>query len=168
MNKEELQRKLNKSLKIEMAIAIIPAILAPIMTIFTFLAPALANYFKPTEETTSYIITSFQVLGCIIVLTLLVIKMTLTIKAMNSSINYFKQENDVKFRAYSSDSKVAYIIANIMLFIPIINYLSYVVFVYNLILWFKIRDRLNENTQTQNNQENASTENNNIELDKQS
>lgn len=91
---------------------------------------------------------------------------------MNNCIEYFNQENDEKFKKNVTTAKSIYIAAIILGFIAsrftLLNLLVFGFYIYNLIMWFIIKDRLNTSIQSQNNQENKTTENNNIELDKQS
>ena len=87
---------------------------------------------------------------------------------MNSCIDYFDQVNDVKFKDNTSTSKTLYIIAIILGFIPLVNLVSIGILIYNLIMWFNIKERLNTNIQTPNNQNTNISNSNNIESDKQS
>ncbi len=87
---------------------------------------------------------------------------------MNSCINYFKEKNDIVFTEKVSKTKSSYIIAIILGFIPLINLISVGILIYNLIMWFNIKDRLNTNVQPQDNQASNNTENNNIGLDQNS
>jgi hypothetical protein len=72
---------------------------------------------------------------------------------MNSCIDYFNLVNDVQFRENSKTARISYIIAMVIGIIPLVNLASMAILIYNLIMWFNIKNRLNEETQPQNNQE---------------
>ena len=169
MNVEELKKGLNKSLIIECVSMIVVPI---ILVIFLLVILATLNSIGFSEEALGiigFILAAFIIVICFI---LLIIKINFTIKAMNSCIDYFNQENDEKFKKNVSTAKIIYFCAIVISFISsIVSYISIIsigLYIYNLIMWFIIKDRLNTSIQSQNNQENKTTENNNIELDKQS
>ena len=173
MNIEELKKQLNKSLIIECVSMIVAPI---ILIIFLLVTLAILNYIGVSENALGiigFILAAFIVVICFI---LLIIKIFFTIKAMNSCIDYFNQENDEKFKKNVSTAQIVYICAIVISIfsyiissiIPCICIISIGLYIYNLIMWFIIKDRLNTSIQSQNNQENKTTENNNIELDKQS
>ena len=164
MNIEELKKQLNKSLIFECVAMITPMILYVIMLTFTFIVYALV----PSDEASAIIVLSLTAVMIIVVIGLLITKIIFTIKAMNSCLDYFTHENDERFIKNTSNSKTSYIIAIILGFIPLINLISVGILIYNLIMWFNIKDRLNTNVQPQNNQNTNISNSNNIELDKQS
>ena len=161
---EELKKQLNKSLIFECVAMITPMILYVIMLTFTFIVSALVT----SEEALGIIVLFLTAVMIIVVIGLLITKIIFTIKAMNSCLDYFTHENDEKFIKNTSNSKTSYIIAIILSFIPFINIISMGILIYNLIMWFNIKDRLNTNVQPQNNQASNNTENNNIGLDQNS
>ena len=164
MNIEELKKQLNKSLIFECVAMITPMILYVIMLTFTFIVYALAS----SDEASAIIVLSLTAVMIIVVIGLLITKIIFTIKAMNSCLDYFTHENDERFIKNTSNSKTSYIIAIILGFIPLINLISVGILIYNLIMWFNIKDRLNTNVQPQDNQASNNTENNNIGLDQNS
>ena len=164
MNIEELKKQLNKSLIFECVAMITPMILYVIMLTFTFIVYALVS----SDEASAIIVLSLTAVMIIVVIGLLITKIIFTIKAMNSCLDYFTHENDERFIKNTSNSKTSYIIAIILGFIPLINLISVGILIYNLIMWFNIKDRLNTNVQPQNNQNTNISNSNNIELDKQS
>ena len=164
MNIEELKKQLNKSLIFECVAMITPMILYVIMLTFTFIVYALVT----SDEASAIIVLSLTAVMIIVVIGLLITKIIFTIKAMNSCLDYFTHENDERFIKNTSNSKTSYIIAIILGFIPLINLISVGILIYNLIMWFNIKDRLNTNVQPQNNQNTNISNSNNIELDKQS
>ncbi len=166
MNIEELKKQLNKSLIFECVAMITPMILYVIMLTFTFIVYALA--LVSSDEASAIIVLSLTAVMIIVVIGLLITKIIFTIKAMNSCLDYFTHENDERFIKNTSNSKTLYIIAIILGFIPLINLISVGILIYNLIMWFNIKDRLNTNVQPQNNQNTNISNSNNIELDKQS
>ena len=166
MNVEELKKQLNKSLIFECVAMITPVILYVIMLTFTFIVYALA--LVSSDEASAIIVLSLTAVMIIVVIGLLITKIIFTIKAMNSCLDYFTHENDERFIKNTSNSKTSYIIAIILGFIPLINLISVGILIYNLIMWFNIKDRLNTNVQPQNNQDSNINDSNNIELDKQS
>lgn len=165
MNIEELKKQLNKSLIFECVAMITPMILYVIMLTFTFIVYALA---ATSDEASAIIVLSLTAVMIIVVIGLLITKIIFTIKAMNSCLDYFTHENDERFIKNTSNSKTSYIIAIILGFIPLINLISVGILIYNLIMWFNIKDRLNTNVQPQDNQASNNTENNNIGLDQNS
>ncbi|MEE1285722.1 MAG: hypothetical protein UHD07_02480 [Ruminobacter sp.] len=164
MNIEELKKQLNKSLIFECVAMITPMILYVIMLTFTFIVYALVS----SDEASAIIVLSLTAVMIIVVIGLLITKIIFTIKAMNSCLDYFTHENDERFIKNTSNSKTSYIIAIILGFIPLINLISVGILIYNLIMWFNIKDRLNTNVQPQDNQASNNTENNNIGLDQNS
>ena len=164
MNIEELKKQLNKSLIFECVAMITPMILYVIMLTFTFIVYALVT----SDEASAIIVLSLTAVMIIVVIGLLITKIIFTIKAMNSCLDYFTHENDERFIKNTSNSKTSYIIAIILGFIPLINLISVGILIYNLIMWFNIKDRLNTNVQPQDNQASNNTENNNIGLDQNS
>ena len=166
MNIEELKKQLNKSLIFECVAMITPVILYVIMLTFTFIVYALA--LVSSDEASAIIVLSLTAVMIIVVIGLLITKIIFTIKAMNSCLDYFTHENDERFIKNTSNSKTSYIIAIILGFIPLINLISVGILIYNLIMWFNIKDRLNTNVQPQDNQASNNTENNNIGLDQNS
>lgn len=165
MNIEETKSKLNKSLIIECVSIIVPIILYTFNVIVTAIFVAT----KASEEVIGIIELMLMAILFIVYITLLIIKISFTLKAMNSCLDYFDHENDVKFKNNVSTAKTVYIIViGIVLgFIPIVNLLKIGILIYNLLMWFIVKDRLNTNIQTPNNQINQTTENN-IESNKQS
>lgn len=164
MNIEELKKQLNKSLIFECVAMITPMILYVIMFIFTIIVAALGA----SEEALGIIVFFLTAVIIIVGIGLLITKIIFTIKAMNSCLDYFTHENDERFIKNTSNSKISYVIAIILGFIPFINIISMGILIYNLIMWFNIKDRLNTNVQPQNNQASNNTENNNIGLDQNS
>ena len=165
MNVEELKKGLNKSLIIECVSMIVVPI---ILIIFLLVTLAILNYLGVSENAIQIIALLLLVIVIMIYLVFFIIKIITTIIAMNSCINYFKEKNDIVFTEKVSKTKTSYIIAIILGFIPFINLISVGILIYNLIMWFNIKDRLNTNVQPQDNQASNNTENNNIGLDQNS
>ena len=164
MNIEETKSKLNKSLIIECISIIVPIILYTFNVIVTAIFVAT----EASEEVIGIIALMLMAILFIVCITLLIIKISFTLKAMNSCLDYFDHENDVKFKNNVSTAKTVYIIGIVLGFIPIVNLLTIGILIYNLLMWFIIKDRLNINIQTPNNQNTNISNSNNIELDKQS
>lgn len=146
---EELKKQLNKSLIFECVSIVVPPILYFIMIICTFIIGASGA----SEQTIGVISLLFLAIIVIISLILFITKIIFTIIAMNSCINYFNLVNDVQFRENSKTARISYIIAMVIGFIPLVNLASMGILIYNLIMWFNIKNRLNQETQPQNNQE---------------
>lgn len=163
MNIEETKSKLNKSLIIECVSIIVPIILYTFNVIVTAIFVAT----EASEEVIGIIALMLMAILFIVCITLLIIKISFTLKAMNSCLDYFDHENDVKFKNNVSTARTVYIIGIVLGFIPIVNLLKIGILIYNLLMWFIVKDRLNTNIQTPNNQINQTTENN-IESNKQS
>ena len=164
MNIEETKSKLNKSLIIECISIIVPIILYT----FNMTVTAIFVATKASEEVIGIIALMLMATLFIVCITLLIIKISFTLKAMNSCLDYFDHENDVKFKNNVSTAKTVYIIGIVLGFIPIVNLLTIGILIYNLLMWFIVKDRLNINIQTPNNQNTNISNSNNIELDKQS
>ena len=164
MNIEESKSKLNKSLIIECVSIIVPIILY----IFNMIVTAIFAATGASDEVIGIIALLLIGIMFIVCITMLIIKISFTTKAMNSCIEYFDQVNDVKFKNNVSTAKTVYIIGIVLSFIPLVNLLTIGILIYNLIMWFVVKDRLNTNIQTPNNQNTNISNNNNIELDKQS
>ena len=168
MNTAELIKKLNKSLIYECVIVIGPSILYLIWFMLTIVFAFVGAFLGMSENVIQIIALLLLVIVIMICLVFFIIKIITTIIAMNSCINYFKEKNDIVFTEKVSKTKTSYIIAIILGFIPFINIISMGILIYNLIMWFNIKDRLNTNVQPQNNQNTNISNSNNIELDKQS
>ena len=168
MNTAELIKKLNKSLIYECVIVIGPSILYLIWFMLTIEFAFVGAFLGMSENAIQIIALLLLVIVIMICLVFFIIKIITTIIAMNSCINYFKEKNDIVFTEKVSKTKTSYIIAIILGFIPLINLISVGILIYNLIMWFNIKDRLNTNVQPQNNQNTNISNSNNIELDKQS
>ena len=168
MNTEELKKKLNKSLIYECVIIIAPSILYLLWLMFTILFAFIGAFLGMSENAIQIIALLILAVVIMICIVFFIIKIITTIIAMNSCINYFKEKNDIVFTEKVSKTKTSYIIAIILGFIPLINLISVGILIYNLIMWFNIKDRLNTNVQPQNNQDSNINDSNNIELDKQS
>ena len=169
MNVEELKKGLNKSLIIEcVSMIVVPIILGILYAIFTIIFESI-GFSEVALGIINFLLIAIIFIVCIF---LLILKISFTTKAMNNCIEYFNQENDEKFKKNVTTAKSIYIAAIILGFIAsrftLLNLLVFGFYIYNLIMWFIIKDRLNTSIQSQNNQENKTTENNNIELDKQS
>ena len=169
MNIEETKSKLNKSLIIEcVSMIVVPIILGILYAIFTIIFESI-GFSEDALGIINFLLIAIIFIVCIF---LLILKISFTTKAMNNCIEYFNQENDEKFKKNVTTAKSIYIAAIILGFIAsrftLLNLLVFGFYIYNLIMWFIIKDRLNTSIQSQNNQENKTTENNNIELDKQS
>jgi uncharacterized protein YqgC (DUF456 family) len=149
MNTEELKKKLNRSLIFECVSIVVPSILYFIMIICTFIIGASGA----SEQTIGVISLLFLAIIVLISLILFIVKIVFTIIAMNSCIDYFNLVNDVQFRENSKTARISYIIAMVIGIIPLVNLASMAILIYNLIMWFNIKNRLNEETQPQNNQE---------------
>lgn len=160
---EETKSKLNKSLIIECVSIILPIIL----NIYNEIVTAIFVVTEASEEVIGIIALMLMAILFIVCITLLIIKISFTLKAMNSCLDYFDHENDVKFKNNVSTAKTVYIIGIVLGFIPIVNLLTIGILIYNLLMWFIVKDRLNTNIKTPNNQINQTTENN-IESNKQS
>lgn len=150
MNTEELKKKLNRSLIFECVPMVVPLILYLIMFICTFIVGALGA----SKQTIAIISLLFSAIIVIICLILFIVKIIFTIIAMNSCIDYFNLVNDVQFRENSKTARNSYIIAMVIYIIPLVNLVSLGILTYNLIMWFNIKNRLDQETQPQNNQEN--------------
>lgn len=167
MNVEELKKGLNKSLIVECISMVVPIILI----IFYFILTSIFESIGFSED--GFGIINFLLIAIIFIVCifLLILKISFTTKAMNNCIEYFNQENDEKFKKNVSTAKSVYIAGIVISFIvsriPLLNFLVLGIYIYNLIMWFIVKDRLNTNIQTPNNQINQTTENN-IESDKQS
>lgn len=168
MNTAELIKKLNKSLIYECVIVIGPSILYLIWFMLTIVFAFVGAFLGMSENAIQIIALLLLVIVIMICLVFFIIKIITTIIAMNSCINYFKEKNDIVFTEKVSKTKTSYIIAIILGFIPLINLISVGILIYNLIMWFNIKDRLNTNVQPQDNQASNNTENNNIGLDQNS
>ena len=168
MNTAELIKKLNKSLIYECVMVIGPSILYLIWFMLTIVFAFVGAFLGMSENVIQIIALLLLVIVIMICLVFFIIKIITTIIAMNSCINYFKEKNDIVFTEKVSKTKTSYIIAIILSFIPLINLISMGIFIYNLIMWFNIKDRLNTNVQPQDNQASNNTENNNIGLDQNS
>ena len=168
MNTAELIKKLNKSLIYECVIVIGPSILYLIWFMLTIVFAFVGAFLGMSENVIQIIALLLLVIVIMICLVFFIIKIITTIIAMNSCINYFKEKNDIVFTEKVSKTKTSYIIAIILGFIPFINLISVGILIYNLIMWFNIKDRLNTNVQPQDNQASNNTENNNIGLDQNS
>ena len=169
MNVEELKKGLNKSLIIEcVSMIVVPIILGILYAIFTIIFESI-GFSEVALGIINFLLIAIIFIVCIF---LLILKISFTTKAMNNCIEYFNQENDEKFKKNVTTAKSIYIAAIILGFIAsrftLLNLLVFGFYIYNLIMWFIIKDRLNTSIQSQNNQENKTTENNNIESDKQS
>lgn len=149
MNTEELKKKLNRSLIFECVSIVVPSILYFIMIICTFIIGASGA----SEQTIGVISLLLLAIIVIISLILFIVKIIFTIIAMNSCIDYFNLVNDVQFRENSKTARISYIIAMVIGIIPLVNLASMAILIYNLIMWFNIKNRLNQETQPQNNQE---------------
>ena len=168
MNTAELIKKLNKSLIYECVMVIGPSILYLIWFMLTIVFAFVGAFLGMSENAIQIIALLLLVIVIMICLVFFIIKIITTIIAMNSCINYFKEKNDIVFTEKVSKTKTSYIIAIILGFIPLINLISVGILIYNLIMWFNIKDRLNTNVQPQDNQASNNTENNNIGLDQNS
>ena len=164
MNIEELKKGLNKSLIIECVSVIVPIL----FYIFNVIVIGILGATRASEEAMGFIAFLLIAIMWIVWIALLFIKIFITIKAMNSCLDYFDHENDVKFKNNVSTAKTVYIIGIVLGFIPIVNLLTIGILIYNLLMWFIVKDRLNINIQTPNNQNTNISNSNNIELDKQS
>lgn len=149
MNTEELKKKLNRSLIFECVSIVVPSILYFIMIICTFIIGASGA----SEQTIGVISLLLLAIIVFISLILFIVKIIFTIIAMNSCIDYFNLVNDVQFRENSKTARISYIIAMVIGIIPLVNLASMAILIYNLIMWFNIKNRLNQETQPQNNQE---------------
>lgn len=149
MNTEELKKKLNRSLIFECVSIVVPSILYFIMIICTFIIGASGA----SEQTIGVISLLLLAIIVIISLILFIVKIIFTIIAMNSCVDYFNLVNDVQFRENSKTARISYIIAMVIGIIPLVNLASMAILIYNLIMWFNIKNRLNQETQPQNNQE---------------
>lgn len=167
MNVEELKKGLNKSLIVECISMVVPIILIIFYVILTSIFESI-GFSKDGLGIIDFLLIAIFFIVCIF---LLILKISFTTKAMNNCIEYFTQENDEKFKKNVSTAKSVYIAGIVISFIvsriPLVNFLVIGIYIYNLIMWFIVKDRLNTNIQTPNNQINQTTENN-IESDKQS
>ena len=167
MNVEELKKGLNKSLIVECISMVVPIILIIFYVILTSIFESI-GFSKDGLGIIDFLLIVIFFIVCIF---LLILKISFTTKAMNNCIEYFTQENDEKFKKNVSTAKSVYIAGIVISFIvsriPLLNFLVLGIYIYNLIMWFIVKDRLNTNIQTPNNQINQTTENN-IESDKQS
>lgn len=167
MNVEELKKGLNKSLIVECISMVVPIILIIFYVILTSIFESI-GFSEDGLGIIDFLLIAIFLIVCIF---LLILKISFTTKAMNNCIEYFTQENDEKFKKNVSTAKSVYIAGIVISFIvsriPLVNFLVIGIYIYNLIMWFIVKDRLNTNIQTPNNQINQTTENN-IESDKQS
>ena len=164
MNIEELKKGLNKSLIIECVSVIVPIL----FYIFNVIVIGILGATRASEEAMGFIAFLLIAIMWIVWIALLFIKIFITIKAMNSCINFFSKEKDEKCKSNASIARTTYIIGIVLSFIPIVNLLTIGILIYNLLMWFIVKDRLNTNIQTPNNQNTNISNSNNIELDKQS
>ena len=169
MNVEELKKGLNKSLIIEcVSMIVVPIILGILYAIFTIIFESI-GFSEDALGIINFLLIAIIFIVCIF---LLILKISFTTKAMNNCIEYFNQENDEKFKKNVTTAKSIYIAAIILGFIAsrftLLNLLVFGFYIYNLIMWFNIKDRLNTNVQPQDNQASNNTENNNIGLDQNS
>ena len=129
---EVVRKKMNKSLILELFISFIPFIVA------TFCAAVIFIVIEKEEPT----VITWAIIFILSMILCVIIKIIITLEAMNYCIEYFSANSDTVFVNKCSNSKTWYIISYIMPFVPIINIFTIFVTIYNLIVWLSVKNRI--------------------------
>ncbi|MEE1286442.1 MAG: hypothetical protein UHD07_06160 [Ruminobacter sp.] len=135
MSVDAIKKKMDKSLLFELIMPFVPVVVAILWNLATVMVVG-----EKTEETMHSSGIAFVLSGIICFF----LKIRATLKAMDCCKEYFLANFDVKFVKKCSTSKTLYIISYILPFIPVLNIITIFVVIYNLIVWFSVKNRISE------------------------
>ena len=90
------------------------------------------------------LIFAFLVPFFILIVVSSIIKIIVTIKAMNACVNYFSQNHNIEFEKKCKTARIIYILSYIIPFIPYLNFLTIFLSIYLLIMWFIVRNKVKD------------------------
>ena len=134
---EVIKKKMNKSLLFELFISLVPFVVSTICALATVMVAG-----GRQEETLFILVTTWIIILLLSMVICFIIRIRTTLKAMNCCMEYFTANSDAEFVKKCSTSKTLYIISYIMPFIPIINLFTIVANVFNLVIWFSVKNRI--------------------------
>lgn len=135
---EVIKKKMNKSLLFELFISLVPFVVSTICALATVMVAG-----GRQEETLFIFVTTWIIILLLSMVICFIIRIRTTLKAMNCCMEYFTANSDAEFVKKCSTSKTWYIISYIMPFIPVLNFFTIFVALYNLIVWNSVKNRIN-------------------------
>ena len=137
MSAEIVRKKMNKSLIFELILTFVPLVTSILCTVATLMVAG----GRPDETLVIFVVT-WIITFILSMIICFIIRIRTTLKAMNCCMEYFTANSDAEFVKKCSTSKTLYIISYIMPFIPVINLFTIVANVFNLVIWFSVKNRI--------------------------
>ncbi len=136
MEANALYQKLNRSLLCEIFISLVPLFCI-------FVVVFIIETVNPRLGYADLLLLMFSIYGVIFIVCS-IIKLIVTLKAMNGCINYFSQNHDIEFEKKCKTARIIYILSYIIPFIPYLNTFTLFLLIYQLIMWFIVRNKIRD------------------------